>query len=658
MAGEQAVIYLDVDDEITSAASRVRSGEATRVALVVPPGSRVATSRMNFRLLARDATVHGRRLAIVAPDAPSRALAAAAGLEVFASVGEYEAAMTAEREARDAERAGAAAAAAAGAAAAGAAGATGQGATTGADAEAATSPETTTPAADGGPPAGAGAAITGAAAAAGAAAGAAGEGAAGPTAAGPTAAGATPPSGGPPGAAPSGPAGPSVPTGTGSPPPTPPPSGAPGPDALRPRSAGASAPPATASGTGRGFPVGPVAVIVAIVAVLAIVGGVAAYLLLPSATIVVTPKVQPLGPVAMTVTADPTATTVDIQNGVVPAETLSLDEQASGTYPATGKRVVEASATGSLRWQNCDPTASHTIPAGTVVSTRGGIRFTVDERVFLPVAIINLPSITCQTRDVGITAVKAGPEANVPAGTITVIPGALNSVVISATNPAPTTGGKRDTFPRITQADIDAAVKDLGLQLQSQFASDLKDPASAPSGLTVFPETGSLSDPTVTPDPQSLVGTETASFDLSATAKGSVTAVDEGPVSVVAAARLRATQEPGYAIVAGSVKTTIGEPRVEGEKVIFPATARGQEVQQLDANELKRQVLGMTEAEAQQTLSQYGTVTIELTPDWATSIPSFGFRVDLSIGETAPVESPSPGSSTGPSASPIASPSS
>src|SRR5690242_10274951 len=85
-------VYLDVDDEITSAAARIRGSEATKVALVVPYGSRIATSRMNFRLLSREAVVSNRRLSIVAGDAASRALAASAGLPAFATVAEYEAA--------------------------------------------------------------------------------------------------------------------------------------------------------------------------------------------------------------------------------------------------------------------------------------------------------------------------------------------------------------------------------------------------------------------------------------------------------------------------------------------------------------------------------------------------------------------------------------
>src|SRR6476469_7837054 len=89
----EGIVYLDVDDEITSAAQRIRSAPGTKVALVVPYGSRIATSRMNFRLLSREALVSNRRLSIVSGDAAARSLAASAGLPVFGSVGEYDASL-------------------------------------------------------------------------------------------------------------------------------------------------------------------------------------------------------------------------------------------------------------------------------------------------------------------------------------------------------------------------------------------------------------------------------------------------------------------------------------------------------------------------------------------------------------------------------------
>ena len=84
MAGR--IVYLEIDDEITSAAARIRGSDASRIAVVLPYGSRVATSRINFRLLSRDALTHDKRLSIVSGDPATRALAASAGLPVFASV--------------------------------------------------------------------------------------------------------------------------------------------------------------------------------------------------------------------------------------------------------------------------------------------------------------------------------------------------------------------------------------------------------------------------------------------------------------------------------------------------------------------------------------------------------------------------------------------
>jgi hypothetical protein len=86
-----AIVYLDVDDEITSAAARIRTLEDDRIALVLPLGSRLATSRINFRLLAREAEARGKRIEVVTNDASARALAASAALPTHLSVAAFEA---------------------------------------------------------------------------------------------------------------------------------------------------------------------------------------------------------------------------------------------------------------------------------------------------------------------------------------------------------------------------------------------------------------------------------------------------------------------------------------------------------------------------------------------------------------------------------------
>ncbi|HTS15788.1 MAG TPA: hypothetical protein VMH24_08965, partial [Candidatus Sulfotelmatobacter sp.] len=87
------IAYLDPDDEITNAVARLRASHDVRVALVLPTGSRIATSRINFRLLAHEAREHQRVLAVVTAEPGVRAVAVSAGLPAYATVAEYEAAL-------------------------------------------------------------------------------------------------------------------------------------------------------------------------------------------------------------------------------------------------------------------------------------------------------------------------------------------------------------------------------------------------------------------------------------------------------------------------------------------------------------------------------------------------------------------------------------
>ncbi len=88
-----AVWYLDSDDEITDAVARLRNATDERVVFVVPTGSRIATGRINFKLLHREAAARGLTLAIASPDVQVRAMAASAGVLGLPTATEAEAAL-------------------------------------------------------------------------------------------------------------------------------------------------------------------------------------------------------------------------------------------------------------------------------------------------------------------------------------------------------------------------------------------------------------------------------------------------------------------------------------------------------------------------------------------------------------------------------------
>ena len=299
-----SVIYLDIDDEITSAAARIRAAEAVRIALVLPAGSHLATSRINFRLLAREAQGRSRQLLIVAPDAAARALAASAGLPVYASVRELEAesaavaadgdwAASEAGEARGASRSPIVVPASS------------------------TSPidemsslhdasglEETQPIATVGPAGGTVGSTAGPSAAA-----------AGAAVASRRAADHTPDRG-----------------------------------PMARRLGPADVPVAALPGRGRQT---TMAAVLAVVAMVLVVGGVLGYVFLPAATIVVTPRIEAIGPLTFPVRADPEVTSADALAGVVPATVATLPLEESATFPATGTNSNAHDAAYS--WKSITP---------------------------------------------------------------------------------------------------------------------------------------------------------------------------------------------------------------------------------------------------------------------------------------------------------------
>ncbi|HEX6130992.1 MAG TPA: baseplate J/gp47 family protein, partial [Actinomycetota bacterium] len=591
MAGR--VIYLDVDDELTSAAARIRSVEGGRVAVVLPYGSRVATSRINFRLLARDAQANGKRLAVVAGDAATRALAASAGLPIFATIAEYESADDgdAESEPEGGAPAGRGAAppvppAVAQDREAGDADAEPDDEAIEPDDEASEpDDDAIEPDDEAAPPPVDDAAI----AALGLAASA--------TVVDPAAADEAP--------------GPDARRGrddtSTARTPRRVPSAVPAErvvrdttsdhvDARRERDRGRDRDPGRdrdrARATARAGDGGTSRLLaLAVLALAVLVGGVGAYLLLPSATAVITPRETTIGPIPLRIVASTAATAPDPEARLVPAVEKTFELEAGQRFPVTGKRIEEAPATGAVRFRNKDFTSTEGIPKGSIVSTQGGIRFATDKAVTVPRAELVGLQIFPASATVTVTAVEPGPEGNVEPNTILVIPRGEDPLTLDVTNPDATSGGTRDEFPRITQEDVDAAVATLTTDLQTALDDRLDDPDLVADGTTVFPETAQLGTPEYSVELSTLVGQEVDGFDLAATAGGTVLAVDEAPVRTVAEGNIAASVEPGYALVEGSSEVATAPAEIQDGVVTFPVVVTALQVLQFDTAAIEAEIL-------------------------------------------------------------------
>jgi hypothetical protein len=545
------IVYIDDDDEITSAAARIRGTDGGSVVLVLPHGSRISTSRINFRLLAREAEQQDRRLAIVTTDNATRALAASAGLSVFGSVGEFE-------ESQHNPQSNDEATPGAGEVAASARNLTGT-TPTGeprSDAAAVRHTEATTP-------------------------------------------------------------------------------------LVYSPAALASRPRIVVTRSRRTV----VAILAAIALLALLVGTVVGWAVLPAATITLTPHEQAMSPVTLSVTADPGLASPDPSAGLVPARALTFDLAAGDTFTVKGRRVEETASSGRVTFGSKDPIRENRIAGGSVVSTQGGIRFRTTATIVIPKATFVGFTVIPGRASVGIQAVKPGPESNVDANAITVVPQGEDPALTFVQNRNPTAGGSRQEFPRIDQSDIDAAMAALSTQLDDDFDTLMREQGRVPAGFTVFDETRQLSDPVATTDPTTLVGKEVDSFELEAKSTASVIAVDQLALSAVVAEQLRPSVSSGYRLVDGSVNLQVGRASIDGTRVIVPVTTTAAQVRMVDAAALVQQIKGKSLAEARSALQPYGDVAVTLWPEWVSSIPTLDARIDLRVlpaTKSTPPPSPSP----------------
>jgi hypothetical protein len=529
-----AIYYLDVDDEITSAAARIRDSGDSRIALVLSVGSRVATSRINFRLLAGEAKHRNKHLAIIAADPTVQSVARSAELPVFASVGDYEKA--------EAALAGAA-----------------HGASAGAVAVALDELSLT--------------------------------------------------------------------VGPGTPP-------------ARGGVRGTSRVPAAAYADGPAVkrsrvPWPAVAGLTFLALVLIVASG---FFFYPSATIILTLHGEPVGPVTVSVKVDPSVTATNYQAGTVPGSKKAFPVQVSDTFQATGQKVVENTAAGTVTFTSKNTGSTVSVAAGTQVSTADGVVFVTTRAVAIPAA--DFDTHVAGKVDAPIKASKPGLTGNVDANTIVRLVPALK--LVSVTNALPTTGGTHDVTPEVQQSDIDAAGISLWGRLQSSFKSAWQAPGATPSGSVLFAESAQLGLATCSPDPQGLVGQAEASFQLDCQASGSVTTVDSASIQDLVKRRVGTSVKPGYSLVDTSIATKMAAGSIAGSAFELPVTAQALQVPVVDIAKIKAAIQGKSVDEARTYLAQFGTVDISMSPGWSSSMPSFDFRIDIQVVDSTSTAGGSP----------------
>jgi hypothetical protein len=209
------------------------------------------------------------------------------------------------------------------------------------------------------------------------------------------------------------------------------------------------------------------------------------------------------------------------------------------------------------------------------------------------------------------------------------------------TNPAATSGGLREEFPKVVAKDVAAAVAALTVQLDEQLATSAASPPGIAPGATPYPETARRGEPVPSEPAAEIVGSEVETFDLALSAEGTVIAADPAPLEEIGAARIAAMVPEGMRVREGSVRVEVGPGVVEGETIRYPVAARAEAVRDISAEEVRALIAGKTLAEARELLADYGTVEIVVWPDWVATITGIDARLVITV-EGLPPADPTP----------------
>ncbi len=370
--------------------------------------------------------------------------------------------------------------------------------------------------------------------------------------------------------------------------------------------------------------------LVAILTALAVLFAVIA----PTATVVVAPVSEPLGPREYDLRAGPSGDINATTQGPAPIT-------AKFTGVATGSRLEETKAKGVERFTNLT-TSDIRIPRGTIVKTSDNISFQTTEEKTLPrtTFVIFPPSVSAGRVDIAIEALEPGPRGNVAARRIVVSP---NPNQYSVENPDATTGGDSKKTPIVQLSDYDLAASRSEAELRKQGDAQLELwKKSAASGQTIY---GVVVKRTGITPASDVVGKELkvgeTSFELAATGTATGYSVVASEPRTTAIARLQQEADSGYDIDArGAVVDIVGAPTVADDGVHWRVRARGSQFRRIDAAAMRVALAGRPFEEVDRVVAARGLrlVRVSTWPGWWPRLPLLDSRIQ--IQSDAPAAAP------------------
>ncbi len=335
-----------------------------------------------------------------------------------------------------------------------------------------------------------------------------------------------------------------------------------------------------------------------------------------------------LNPVAETqsvilpVTANPSVDSVFI-TGSIPAREKRIVVEGTQIIRVSGEGIVpQSKARGVAIFRNLTQRAV-SIPIGTVITT-SDVRFATTELGVLNAGV-------GETVELKIEAVEGGLSGNVEAGAINAVEGRLG-LSLSVTNSEPTAGGRERSSVQATDADRARVKELLSKSLEEEARATLLDELNP--GDVLFDETFSLSQilSEIYDPPAGAAGSQ-----LTLTMQAEFTARYAGAsdLTELAALALNASLPLGFSPASDALTVEpVTDPQLlEDGSLRWVMRAERGIVQQVDAAQVTRLILGLGSSDAQSKLEEalplQSKPVVSLTPSWWLWVPIVPFRIEV-----------------------------
>ena len=370
-------------------------------------------------------------------------------------------------------------------------------------------------------------------------------------------------------------------------------------------------------------------IVVLLVALVSV--GVTAFLVGPSAHIVLIPQAMTYSQV-VPISVDPTLEEVDLQRGVIPSRRIGDEFEGYTEVGTTGRGFsFTGTAKGRVLFTNLLG-QDYRVPAGTVVRTTAGsypVRFATTEDVTIP---------AFGQTEAPIEAMEEGPRGNVDAYQINLVEGVVGFAV-RVTNPAPIAGAESETVATVAEGDRERAWALAAQHVMAEAYNGLQDPAYLKPGEFLPQQT--LAIQAVPKQAYThLVGEQTNTLGLALRLLVTGQAVKVADAQAVAYRQLANHLPKGYTLI--DARFEYGEAAEEdvGPGLFtFYVTAYGYAVADIDTETILASVKGKPTDEAAATLQASLPLArppeITVTPDWFPYVPFLPIRTEIEVVPTA-----------------------